>query len=82
MNIGRYIETVLGWAGLKLGKKICDPNFLTVLTIRSKLHAYTDEAGIPRFGHYLPFMMVEQVQRFDQTCIRFGVIYIEIGTIW
>ena len=27
MNIGQIYETVLGWAGQKLGTKICNTNF-------------------------------------------------------
>ncbi|MEQ9583520.1 MAG: DNA-directed RNA polymerase subunit beta, partial [Arenibacter sp.] len=49
MNIGQIYETVLGWAGLKLGKKYATPIFDGATL--DQINAYTDEAGIPRFGH-------------------------------
>jgi DNA-directed RNA polymerase subunit beta len=49
MNIGQIYETVLGWAGLKLGKKFATPIFDGATL--DEINALTDEAGIPRFGH-------------------------------
>ncbi|TNF68365.1 MAG: DNA-directed RNA polymerase subunit beta, partial [Bacteroidetes bacterium] len=49
MNIGQIYETVLGWAGLKLGKKFSTPIFDGATL--DEINELTDEAGIPRFGH-------------------------------
>tara|TARA_R110002020_G_scaffold8555_2_gene34124 strand:- start:9060 stop:12869 length:3810 start_codon:yes stop_codon:yes gene_type:complete len=71
MNIGQIYETVLGWAGLKLGKKYATPIFDGATL--DQINAYTDEAGIPRFGHtYLHDGGTGQ--RFDQPA-TVGVIY-------
>jgi DNA-directed RNA polymerase subunit beta len=48
MNLGQIYETVLGWAGLKLGRKYATPIF-DGATI-DEINAQTDEAGLPRFG--------------------------------
>ena len=48
MNLGQIYETVLGWAGKKLGVK-----FATLIFDGASLDEiteYTDKAGIPRFG--------------------------------
>ncbi|KQB43100.1 DNA-directed RNA polymerase subunit beta [Flavobacterium sp. L1I52] len=49
MNIGQIYETVLGWAGQKLGRKYATPIFDGATL--DQINALTDEAGIPRFGH-------------------------------
>ncbi|WP_298120312.1 DNA-directed RNA polymerase subunit beta [Flavobacterium sp.] len=49
MNIGQIYETVLGWAGQKLGKKFATPIFDGATL--DQINELTDEAGIPRFGH-------------------------------
>ena len=49
MNIGQIYETVLGWAGKKLGKKFATPIFDGASL--EEINALTDEAGVPRFGH-------------------------------
>ena len=49
MNIGQIYETVLGWAGQKLGRKYATPIFDGASL--DQINALTDEAGIPRFGH-------------------------------
>jgi DNA-directed RNA polymerase subunit beta len=49
MNIGQIYETVLGWAGQNLGKKFATPIFDGATL--DQINEYTDEAGIPRFGH-------------------------------
>ena len=49
MNIGQIYETVLGWAGLKLGKKFSTPIFDGATL--DEINELTDEAAIPRFGH-------------------------------
>ncbi len=49
MNIGQIYETVLGWAGKNLGKKFATSIFDGASL--DQINEYTDEAGIPRFGH-------------------------------
>ena len=71
MNIGQIYETVLGWAGLKLGKKYATPIFDGATL--DQINAYTDEAGIPRFGHTYLYDGGTG-QRFDQPA-TVGVIY-------
>ncbi len=48
MNLGQIYETVLGWAGAKLGLKFSTPIF-DGATI-DEIAKYTDMAGIPRYG--------------------------------
>ncbi|MFZ5552540.1 MAG: DNA-directed RNA polymerase subunit beta [Bacteroidota bacterium] len=48
MNLGQIYETVLGWAGVKLGLKFSTPIF-DGATI-DEINKYTDEAGVPRYG--------------------------------
>lgn len=48
MNIGQIFETVLGWAGLKLGKTFATPIFDGANI--DQINALTDEAGLPRYG--------------------------------
>jgi DNA-directed RNA polymerase subunit beta len=71
MNIGQIYETVLGWAGLKLGKKFSTPIFDGATL--DQINEYTDEAGIPRFGHTYLYDGGTG-QRFDQPA-TVGVIY-------
>ncbi|MGN6418218.1 MAG: DNA-directed RNA polymerase subunit beta, partial [Pseudobacter sp.] len=49
MNLGQIYETVLGWAGLKLGVKFATPIFdgATVDEIAENIN----KAGLPTFGH-------------------------------
>ncbi|QNR24828.1 DNA-directed RNA polymerase subunit beta [Croceimicrobium hydrocarbonivorans] len=49
MNIGQIYETVLGWAGKRLGRKFATPIFDGASL--DEINKYTDEAGVPRFGH-------------------------------
>ena len=49
MNIGQIYETVLGWAGQKLGKKFATPIFDGATM--AQIDKLTDEAGIPQYGH-------------------------------
>ena len=49
MNIGQIYETVLGWAGQKLGRKYATPIFDGASL--DQINEITDEAGVPRFGH-------------------------------
>ncbi len=48
MNLGQIYETVLGWAGEKLGVKFSSPIFDGATL--DQINEYTDKAGIPRFG--------------------------------
>ncbi|MGB5700797.1 MAG: DNA-directed RNA polymerase subunit beta, partial [Muriicola sp.] len=71
MNIGQIYETVLGWAGQKLNKKYATPIFDGATL--DQINAYTDEAGIPRFGHTYLYDGGTG-KRFDQPA-TVGVIY-------
>ena len=71
MNIGQIYETVLGWAGQKLGRKYATPIF-DGATI-DQINELTDEAGIPRFGHTYLYDGGTG-DRFDQPA-TVGVIY-------
>ena len=48
MNLGQIYETVLAWAGQKLGEKFFTPIFDGATT--DQLNEWTDKAGLPRFG--------------------------------
>ncbi|WNH10937.1 DNA-directed RNA polymerase subunit beta [Thalassobellus suaedae] len=71
MNIGQIYETVLGWAGQKLGRTYATPIF-DGATI-DQINGFTDEAGIPRYGHSYLYDGGTG-QRFDQPA-TVGVIY-------
>jgi DNA-directed RNA polymerase subunit beta len=71
MNIGQIYETVLGWAGQKLGRKFSTPIF-DGATI-DQINELTDEAGVPKFGHTHLFDGGTG-KRFDQAA-TVGVIY-------
>ncbi|GAL80945.1 DNA-directed RNA polymerase beta subunit [Algibacter lectus] len=58
MNIGQIYETVLGWAGQKLGRTYATPIF-DGATIE-QINGFTDEAGI-QDTDILIYMTVEQV---------------------
>jgi len=76
MNIGQIYETVLGWAGKDLGKKYATPIFDGATL--EQINGYTDEAGIPRFGHTYLYDGGTG-DRFDQPA-TVGVIYmIKLG---
>ncbi|PQA98241.1 DNA-directed RNA polymerase subunit beta [Chryseobacterium piscicola] len=49
MNIGQIYETVLGWAGQKLGLKFATPIFDGATL--DQITEYTEKAGVPKFGH-------------------------------
>ena len=48
MNLGQIYETVLGWAGQKLGMKFATPIFDGASI--DQINEYTDKAGVPRYG--------------------------------
>jgi len=71
MNLGQIYETVLGWAGLKLGVRFATPIFdgATVEEIAQNI----DKAGLPSFGHSYLYDG-ETGERFHQKA-TVGVIY-------
>jgi DNA-directed RNA polymerase subunit beta len=71
MNIGQIYETVLGWAGQKLGRKFSTPIF-DGATI-DQINELTDEADVPKFGH-THLYDGGTGKRFDQAA-TVGVIY-------
>jgi DNA-directed RNA polymerase subunit beta len=71
MNIGQIYETVLGWAGQKLGRTYATPIFDGANI--DQINALTDEAGIPRYGHTYLYDGGTG-ERFDQPA-TVGVIY-------
>lgn len=71
MNIGQIYETVLGWAGQKLGQKYATPIFDGATL--DQINELTDKAGIPRFGHTYLYDGGTG-DRFDQAA-TVGVIY-------
>ncbi len=48
MNLGQIYETVLGWAGARLGLKFSTPIFDGASI--EEICNYTDKAGVPQFG--------------------------------
>jgi DNA-directed RNA polymerase subunit beta len=71
MNIGQIYETVLGWAGQKLNRTFATPIFDGATL--DQINEFTDEAGIPRFGHTYLYDGGTG-DRFDQPA-TVGVIY-------
>ena len=71
MNLGQVFETVLGWAGQKLGLKFATPIFDGASL--DDINKYTDEAGLPRFGTTYLYDGGTG-DRFDQPA-TVGVIY-------
>ncbi len=76
MNIGQIYETVLGWAGQKLGTKYATPIFDGASL--DQINEITDNAGVPRFGHTYLYDGGTG-KRFDQRA-TVGIIYmIKLG---
>ena len=71
MNLGQIYETVLGWAGLKLGLKFATPIFDGASL--EEISEYTDKSGLPRYGKTYLYDGGTG-QRFDQPA-TVGVIY-------
>jgi DNA-directed RNA polymerase subunit beta len=71
MNLGQIYETVLGWAGQKLGLTFSTPIF-DGATI-NQITEYTEEAGVPKFGKTYLYDGGTG-ERFDQPA-TVGVIY-------
>jgi DNA-directed RNA polymerase subunit beta len=71
MNLGQIYETVLGWAGEKLGKKFATPIFDGATL--DEINEFTDEAGVPRNGRAYLYDGGTG-ERFDQPA-TVGIIY-------
>jgi DNA-directed RNA polymerase subunit beta len=71
MNLGQIYETVLGWAGQKLGLKFSTPIF-DGATI-DQINDYTEKAKVPKFGKTYLYDGGTG-ERFDQPA-TVGVIY-------
>ena len=71
MNLGQIYETVLGWAGQKLGMKFSTPIFDGASL--DDINKYTDDAGVPRNGRTYLFDGGTG-ERFDQPA-TVGIIY-------
>lgn len=71
MNLGQIYETVLGWAGLKLGLKFGTPIFDGASL--EEISEYIKKAGLPEFGSTYLYDG-ETGERFDQRT-TVGVIY-------
>jgi DNA-directed RNA polymerase subunit beta len=71
MNLGQVYETVLGWAGQKLGKKFATPIFDGASV--EEINDYCIEAGVPQYGKTYLYDGGTG-ERFDQPA-TVGVIY-------
>ena len=71
MNLGQIYETVLGWAGQKLGLKFATPIFDGASI--DEINHYTEKAGIPKFGHTYLYDGGTG-EKFDQKA-TVGIIY-------
>ncbi|MEW6470132.1 MAG: DNA-directed RNA polymerase subunit beta [Bacteroidota bacterium] len=71
MNLGQIYETVLGWAGEKLGLKFSTPIFDGASM--EEIDKYTDMAGLPRYGRTYLYDGGTG-ERFDQPA-TVGIIY-------
>ena len=71
MNLGQIYETVLGWAGEKLGVKFATPIFDGAHP--TEIDSWTEKAGVPRSGKTYLYDGGTG-DRFDQTA-TVGVIY-------
>jgi DNA-directed RNA polymerase subunit beta len=71
MNLGQLYEAVLGWAGLKLGRKYATPIFdgATLEEVQQELK----EAGLPEFGRTYLYDGLSG-EKFDQP-VTVGVAY-------
>jgi DNA-directed RNA polymerase subunit beta len=71
MNLGQIYETVLGWAGKKLGVKFATPIFDGATL--DEIESYIDKAGLPELGSTYLYDG-ESGERFHQPT-TVGVIY-------
>jgi DNA-directed RNA polymerase subunit beta len=72
MNLGQIYETVLGWAGQKLGLKFSTPIFDGAST--EEIAEYCERAELPKFGHTYLYDG-ETGDRFHQKA-TVGIIYV------
>ncbi len=76
MNLGQIYETVLGWAGIKMGKRYASPIFDGASM--EQVAAELKEAGLPDYGRTYLYDGLSG-DRFDQP-VTVGVIYmIKLG---
>ena len=71
MNLGQIYETVLGWAGEKLGRKYATPIFDGAS--EDEVASELNEAGLPEFGRTYLYDGLTGI-RFDQK-VTVGIIY-------
>jgi DNA-directed RNA polymerase subunit beta len=71
MNIGQIYETVLGWAGEKMGVKFATPIFDGAS--KDEIAGWIEKAELPSFGHTYLYDG-ETGERFDQKA-TVGIIY-------
>jgi DNA-directed RNA polymerase subunit beta len=71
MNLGQIYETVLGWAGLRLGRKYATPIFDGAT--EEEVVAELNEAGLPELGRTELFNGLTG-DKFDQK-VTVGIIY-------
>src|SRR4029079_2487075 len=72
MNLGQIYETILGWAGEKLGMRFATPIFDGASV--DEIAQHIEKAGLPTFGHTYLYDG-ETGERFDQKA-TVGMIYI------
>ncbi|MBL7701278.1 MAG: DNA-directed RNA polymerase subunit beta [Ferruginibacter sp.] len=72
MNLGQIYETVLGWAGEKLGMRFATPIFDGASV--EEIDEQITKAGLPKFGHTYLYDG-ETGERFDQKA-TVGIIYV------
>ena len=76
MNLGQIYETVLGWAGKKLGLKFSTPIFDGASL--EEINSYTDQAGLPKYGR--TFLRDGGTGEYFDQPATVGVIYmIKLG---
>ena len=78
MNIGQIYETVLGWAGKKLGRTFATPIFDGATN--QEIDDLTVEAGVPKYGHTYLYDGGTG-ERFDQPA-TVGIIYMLKLGLW
>ncbi|WP_118952303.1 DNA-directed RNA polymerase subunit beta [Taibaiella helva] len=71
MNLGQIYETILGWAGEKLGLRFATPIFDGASS--DEIKHYIEDAGLPSFGHTYLYDG-ETGDRFHQKA-TVGIIY-------
>ena len=71
MNLGQIYETILGWAGEKLGLRFATPIFDGASS--DEIKQYIEDAGLPSFGHTYLYDG-ETGDRFHQKA-TVGIIY-------